>query len=516
MSEMQNKGIIRTSSNSSPKIQATFGDTKQVLSASNNRAQYYSDLAKKYMEETIKYKDSAKYYAEQNSNVTVEYIEGIQNSLETKISTKQPLGDYAYSEDLPKSISDLDNDLGYITKSEVLEVLPEDEIPSQENNAGKFLTTDGEKVSWGEISSYSLFDRVVKDYTLSYEESKGFALQGTYVYKEALAGSRYGYPDFYAKCVEEKEAGTATQITFGGETILMYVHSNGHKFYDIADKETVDKWYKIYGVADFYGVDAENERVFLPRGLHGELVESYTDGISGYRIYSDGYCEQWGRIPKSTPSVSFLKTFANTDYNVFFAFYDTTSTGNVISYVISGVLSTTGFTTYSSSSTRVWQASGYLAKGEYSVPANLTYYVVGNTTNYEGMSDVVSQGMTILEQVNQGLSSKADVDLSNSSVVHIIDTYINGTSGYRIYSDGYCEQWGYTPITGNTIVTLSKIFADTNYCITTGDHYTNNTDIYAADVGVTKTTSSFSLYHSTTSGYTTYWKATGYLAKGQY
>ena len=50
-------------------------------------------------------------------------------------------------------------------------------------------------------AGFNMFDLVVKDHILSFEESKGFGLQGTYVYKEAVTGSRYGYPDFYDKCI---------------------------------------------------------------------------------------------------------------------------------------------------------------------------------------------------------------------------------------------------------------------------------------------------------------------------
>ena len=52
-------------------------------------------------------------------------------------------------------------------------------------------------------TSFAMFDTVLKDHVLTYEESKGLALQGTYVYKNAVAGSRYGYADFYNKCLEE-------------------------------------------------------------------------------------------------------------------------------------------------------------------------------------------------------------------------------------------------------------------------------------------------------------------------
>lgn len=113
-------------------------------------------------------------------------------------------------------------------------------------------------------TSLPLFSPVIQDHVLGFEESKGYALQGTYVYKES-APERYGYPDFYAKCLEEKAAGVETETTLGDSTITTYNNANGHIYYDIADKATVDTFFETYGVAWMYGVDEENERIFLPR-----------------------------------------------------------------------------------------------------------------------------------------------------------------------------------------------------------------------------------------------------------
>jgi hypothetical protein len=47
------------------------------------------------------------------------------------------------------------------------------------------------------------------------------------------------------------------------------------------------------------------------------LVQSYVNGTSGYRVYSDGWCEQWGRISVELDSsvwVTFLKPFMNASY----------------------------------------------------------------------------------------------------------------------------------------------------------------------------------------------------------
>lgn len=49
----------------------------------------------------------------------------------------------------------------------------------------------------------------------------------------------------------------------------------------------------------------------------GYLVQSYVNGTSGYRVYSDGWCEQWGRIRVGLDAfvrVTFLKPFMNASY----------------------------------------------------------------------------------------------------------------------------------------------------------------------------------------------------------
>ena len=48
-----------------------------------------------------------------------------------------------------------------------------------------------------------MFDTKTSDHILEGEEALGWALQGTYVYKEGVSGSRTGYADFYNKCLEE-------------------------------------------------------------------------------------------------------------------------------------------------------------------------------------------------------------------------------------------------------------------------------------------------------------------------
>lgn len=265
----------------------------------------------------------------------------------------------------------------------------------------KLLCTDSKVESLKKINAIiengggglglQLFDTILKDHVLTYEESKGLALQGTYVYKEAIAGSRYGYPDFYNKCLEEYNEVTNTETVNG---VTVKVHSNGHKFYDISDKTVIDGFFNTMGFAWFYGVDTENERIFLPRN-------NYFDQVTG-NISEVGQSVEAG-LPNITGTYSGVNTGASGAMSQW-------SQGR-------------GYTNYGAN-------NGDMAYGDFdasrssSIYGNsntvqpnavkkLLYICVGNTTSYEGMTEVVNQGMEILEQVNQGIESRANIDASN-------------------------------------------------------------------------------------------------------
>lgn len=97
----------------------------------------------------------------------------------------------------------------------------------------------------------------------------------------------------------------------------------------------------------------------------------------------------------------------------------------------------------------------------------------------------------------------------------LITTYVSGTSGYNIWSNGYCEQWGYSFVPSDSLlVNLLKTFRDTNYIILAAS--ANNNMVCNVDYNNQKTTTSFRIdYPSGSTGYC-YWKVLGYLANGQY
>lgn len=119
-----------------------------------------------------------------------------------------------------------------------------------------------------------------------------------------------------------------------------------------------------------------------------------------------------------------------------------------------------------------------------------------------------------INQITTDLNNKISKETIKS---YVKETYINGTSGYRIYNDGYCEQWGYITWSDNPVteIALLKTFADTNYLLffqdqgTTQDMSNNGISIH------TKEKSSFK-FNPYDNNRAMNWLAKGYLEEGQY
>lgn len=60
--------------------------------------------------------------------------------------------------------------------------------------------------------------------------------------------------------------------------------------------------------------------------------------------------------------------------------------------------------------------------------------------------------------------------LSDKPKAYITETWMNGTSGYRVWSDGFTEQWGKSHLSGEDTyhtITFPKAFKNTNYNVQT-------------------------------------------------
>lgn len=136
---------------------------------------------------------------------------------------------------------------------------------------------------------------------------------------------------------------------------------------------------------------------------------------------------------------------------------------------------------------------------------------------YKGTQQISGIPTGLIDTVN----SKADASNVYTKTeinqhTFIKETYENGASGYRIWSDGYCEQWGKGENgTGTKTVTLVKNYSDTNYSILQqGSGSGGYGSYYSAIVSVSASSFTVSIGSNFDNGFS--WLTKGYLAEGEY
>ncbi len=603
----------------------TKEDIKNSIKITNNRAHYFANLAKKFRDEAKIHCENAKHYAEENSNVTYDQMIDLRNVLESEINKKQEVGDYALRKDLPVNVSELANDSKYVTKTE-MDTAVDSVLPSQEGLSDSVLIANGGTLSWRSFASEPLFSLKLFDHILSFEESKGYALQGTWVYKES-APERYGYPNFYVKCLDEKNSGEATEFVFGENTITIYVNPNGHKYYDIADKDVIDAVFNDVGIAWFYGIDEDNKRVFLPRNNHflqvtteldklGNSIEAglpnITGEVKGTQIFFQGRnvdgnvgaitTVQTGTVnlssgggAQSFNSLSFDASMSNSIYGksstvqpasnlnaLYFVVGNsekeefitevtevTTSDNDTIplfasmyfdfapnnaSWLKAGQQANSGGIYTSCYNTLVNCLNGenpYHLKVIDEAVADLEesmfgedyseYWKVNSVKNYFitplSISNVgelnlqlyfkVANAVQNLELINAGevLEALADKIGYRECKAYIIETYQNGSSWYRIWSDGWCEQGGIYSDSASLgggdsrtyNINLLKTYKDSSINMSATTNMTNRYAFCRDNTVSSFTLGTRNVNSSQGSGATTIcWVVAGYLAEGEY
>lgn len=156
--------------------------------------------------------------------------------------------------------------------------------------------------------------------------------------------------------------------------------------------------------------------------------------------------------------------------------------------------------------------------------------IIAGTPNLYDTTGQNTDGAMTQKATTDELENKADLDLANvsnadmlskfraSGQIYLKTTYVSGTSGYNIWSNGYCEQWGRTSVNGDTsgtTATLVKTMANTNYCVVGSlNGITQGTD-NGFSIAPSSTTKII-MSNSDASKRTILWKVSGYLASGQY
>ena len=148
----------------------------------------------------------------------------------------------------------------------------------------------------------------------------------------------------------------------------------------------------------------------------------------------------------------------------------------------------------------------------------------GIETSTEGLHLYFYVGETVQNAnlINAGRIEEklADCITRNDCSAYIVETYVNDTSWYRVYSDGWCEQGGVKASISNDyladVVYLIKEYKDTNYVVlkTKNRIYSvSNTtaDNFNTDPVMSKTTTSFTIWNNTSLLINTAWYTCGYI-----
>ena len=228
---------------------------------SSKTAQKSAELAKNWAVkdndkvENIDY--SSKYYAQKSKASAVISEEKAQETNQTYLTAK---------EDIENKKSEFINEIEQEGDKQFKRIQSMGFY--QKNGRFFYLNELGEETSIRFDKIDNLFDVVQKDHQLTYSETKGLALLGSYVYKESHDSGRYAYPVFYEKCLQEFNE--VEEFSEEVEGVPIKVHPNGHKYY------------KCKGYKKVYNYPAKYGNITCENGI-----------VSGFSSTS------WGKIEKA-------------------------------------------------------------------------------------------------------------------------------------------------------------------------------------------------------------------------
>ena len=226
----------------------------------------------------------------------------------------------------------------------------------------------------------------------------------------------------------------------GADTVDFYENANGHRFYPISQKSYFDELFETTGEAWFYGIDEENERIFLPRETDRYLVEKKEPTDSDptwYNLYSDGWCEQGGVMPQSNDvnTITFIKPYTNSNYTLTIGYSSSADEVAYKRYMGYMTKTSTSFTAWSAHGQKDWQTEGY-TDVQTDLP-KYKYMVVGNVTTEKAQTAVTeittSENDTLPLFYN--FYSQEDMTTTGAYVNASLGSWLSG----NVYSTAYNE-----------------------------------------------------------------------------
>ena len=266
----------------------------------------------------------------------------------------------------------------------------------------------------------------------------------------------------------------SNSVTTGGAVWTISLSSNTN-FYNYYKIEAASLYGTNCGFANI-GITATQMKypIFTDETSFQNMVSTY--GVCGRFVYDN--VNNTVRLPKITGIIE--------------GTVDATALGDLVQAGLPNITANSGQTTYNASdvASGAFQRSnsvlGYGATTNSNwVLANLTFDasrsnpIYGNSTTVQPQTIKAFIYIVIatsaktdiqvdIDEIATDLNGKADTDLSNCTRPHIVETYSNGFSWYRVYSDGWCEQGGCVQPSSSTLnyqVVFIKPFINNNYNI---------------------------------------------------
>lgn len=311
---------------------------------------------------------------------------------------------------------------------------------------------------------------------------------GTWASVSAGAGKNIGEVYFSESSSAQDNAGALPLFT--GETI-----SNADQlypdFYDwvadhsglqisAADYETA---LTTYGECPKYVIDTVNKTIRLPKLVNYLKMANTTDGIT----------QAEAGLPNITGNLSTVNAYANPT-----GAFQGVADGAGANYAFQG-----GMDFDASRCSPIYGNSNTVT------PAHTTLYPWVFAYN-----TAIPASVAQAAEFQQALSGKVDLasGVSQNDVDYVIESYQNGTSWYRVYKSGWCEQGGIGANATAGTIQLLKEMADTNYNII---GFGGLVDTIGGQTIDTITTTSFSWSSYVRGMFVSYyWRVSGYATTG--
>ena len=465
------------------------------VTAKSDTAQYWSNASKKYSEDA---KISANL-AEQAKNEVIAQKDSVINDIEGvragAVESVTEIKDQAVSD-----VTALVND--GVTNVETIKNNAIKEVTTAQSNSLQAIKDKGDDII-ADIEengkSLPMFTPLWTDHIYndaSYLRADTFSWQNAEIYVTGYEILEQEYNN--EECTIEVESGVTYKLS-----------PNGFKIADASQNDTIASLYEN-DKAWFYVIDTENRKFKLPREKSNEHKYLY--------FYVGNYSR-----PDTEINLGILAELANSqDLDSVLASINEVKDNGIAELeatTASGVVSvaaktSTGLNEITTSTTAgVATINDTTNAGKAEIQNIIANGIPTATLETAGIVRPDGETITIVDGVISAAGGGGDYS--------IVEAYVNGTNGYNLYANDYCEQWGsINAVQAGSAVTLLKAYKDTNYTIQTSMLAPNTTasKCYAACFYSVKTTS-FTVFAQSienmmimrTAG-TVHWRACGYIS----